>query len=167
MRYPTFLLALKSRTELLGRDDPVTAQASRSMGIVKYMLKSYAEARIYLSDFIRVMDVVKNVETIDYIIALQVLGELHEAEGRVDDARKSWTLAQAILQRSSNSSKKLPELEELISLRLESAKKAPKEKGFFSRITELTRLDDEVAPGSLSVGQQVDKMLKTYVFIDD
>jgi RNase P subunit RPR2 len=111
--------ALKNRTERLGRDHLTTAKASRSMGIVKYMLKSFAEARIYLSDFVRVMDTEHNVDEIDYVIALGLLGEVHNAEGRGDAAKKLWTKAKSALDKNPTVSEKIPELRELISHRLE------------------------------------------------
>jgi len=138
------------------------------MGIVKYMTKSYAEARIYLSDFIRVMDIEKTVERVDYVMALHLLGEIHISEARPEDSKRAFTTAQIILERNPAVSEKLPVLEELISHRLQATEKSSRGgKGFFGRLTELTRLEDEVSPGDLTVGQKVDKILRTFVIVDD
>jgi hypothetical protein len=160
--------ALKNRTERLGRDHRTTAKASRSMGIVKYMLKSFAEARIYLSDFVRVMDTEQNVDEIDYVIALGLLGEVHNAEGRGAAAKKLWTQAKSALDKNPTLSEKIPELRELISHRLENGPSASQEKkSLFSMFTEMARLEDEHVSPEVPVEQRLEDIFRTYVFLDD
>jgi tetratricopeptide (TPR) repeat protein len=138
------------------------------MGIVKYLMKRFAEARIYLSDFIRVMDAAKTVDSVDYVIALELLGELHRAESRYEDAKKLWRKAKSILEQNPSIGEKIPELEELISTRLETAQAAPTEtKSLFSRFTELARFEDEQVSREVPIEERIDELLQSYVFVDD
>jgi tetratricopeptide (TPR) repeat protein len=138
------------------------------MGIVKYLMKSFAEARIYLSDFIRVMDAAKTADSADYVIALELLGELHRVESRYEDAKKLWRKAKSILEQNPSISEKIPELKELISKRLETAQAAPTEsKSLFSRFTELARFEDEQVSREVPIEERIDELLLSYVFVDD
>jgi hypothetical protein len=138
------------------------------MGIVKYLLKSFAEARIYLSDFVRVMDTERTVDDIDYVIALQLLGEVHNAEGRRGDAKQLWSRAQSILRKNPSVSQKIPELEELLSNRLEAAQSAREEKKtLFSRFTELARFEDEQLSREVPIEERIQMVFRTYIFVDD
>ena len=154
--------------ERLGRDNPTTAQASRSLGIVKYMLESFAEAKIYLADFIRVMDAYQIMNTVDYVFGLQLLAEIYYVENQIDDAKKLLTKARMILRNNTELGQEIPELEELISNRLEAAKSAQTEtKTLFARFTELARFEDEQVSRKVPIEERIHMVFRSYVFVDE
>ncbi len=165
--YDEILAALKNRTDRLGRDHESTAEACRSLGIVKYITKSYAEARIYLEDFVRVMEAKKRVDNIHYVLALQLLGEINYSESRMTEAKKHWTKAKNILDQCPNVGEVAPELGDLVCHRLQKALiQVPETKSFFSRFTELARFEDEVS-AELPVEERLEELIATLVFLDE
>lgn len=159
--------ALRSRTEQLGKDHLSTAKASRSLGIAKYLSKSSAEARIYLEDFVRVMDARQDAKDVNYVLALQLLGEINFVECRTADAKRYWTKARSTLDDFPAISQSNPELGEMIKHRMDKAETQTQEtKSFFSRFTELARFEDEVS-AELPVEERLEQVITTIVFMDD
>ena len=165
---PSFeFAALKIRIERLGKDHESTARASRSLGITKYMNKSYGEARIYLEDFVRVMEAHQAVDDIHYVLALQLLGEVNLAESRGVEAKQCWTRAKNTIDESPDIDESTPELGEMIAFRMEKTQTQVQEtKSLFSRFTQLARFEDEVS-AELPVEERLEKLITTVVFMDD
>jgi outer membrane protein assembly factor BamD (BamD/ComL family) len=162
-----FPLALKSRIERLGKDHESTARASRSLGITKYMNKSYGEARIYLEDFVRVMEAHQAVDDAHYILALQLLGEVNLAESRGVEAKQCWMKAKSTIDEFPAINETTPEFGELIGQRMEKANTQVQEtKSLFSRFTELARFEDEVS-AELPVEERLEELITSVVFMDD
>ena len=158
----------ESAMENLLGDQLMTAQVSRSLGFVKYLEKAYPEARVLLVDYLRTMDLLKYTETIDYIIATYLLGEINMNEAHSGEAKEMFEVVNAILARNPELCEQLPALNQMASLRKKRASSASKEKGFFSRITELTRLDDEVVDGDvIALEQTVEESFKSHILRDD
>eukprot|EP00934_Nitzschia_sp_Nitz4_P003716 Nitzschia sp. Nitz4//scaffold2_size372955//76566//81071//NITZ4_000380-RA/size372955-snap-gene-0.68-mRNA-1//-1//CDS//3329546647//3706//frame0 len=166
----SFEIALRLRTERLGKDHRSTATASRSLGIAKYMSQSFAEARIYLGDFVRVSEVTQEAigaSSIDYILALFLLAEVNKSENRIMEAKHYWGKAKSALLDNSEAMERYPDLEGMLSHRLEKEQATVQEtKSFFSRFTELARFEDEVSK-ELPVGEKLLEILRTHIFLDD
>jgi uncharacterized membrane-anchored protein len=158
--------AYKSNSEILGKNDRSTAMSSRSVGILKYIMKDYAPALAHLDDFVRIMDAYRNFDTVDYVIAMGLLGEIHRAESRYPQAKQRLTVAKQILEKNETIAAKLEGMSEMVSLRIEAVSRAPQEKSFFSRLTELARFEDEVS-GEKTIEEKYQEMLQTFVFLDD
>ena len=158
--------AHKSKTETLGRNDRSTAMAARSVGVLKYMMNDYETAKVHLDDFVRIMDAHRQFETVDYVIAVDLLGEIHRIESRYPEAKKNLTIAKQILERNPQIAAKLPQMLDMVSDRLEVVSRAPQEKTFFSRFTELARFEDEVS-GEKKIEEKLDDLLQEVVFLDD
>jgi tetratricopeptide (TPR) repeat protein len=162
--------ALRKRIELYGRDHADTATASRSMGIIKYLGESFAEARIYLSDFVRVMEGETKTDNVDYVLALVLLGEILDSEARHDDATKCWNKANAILDRSAGAREIFSALKIVVDRRLDSNRgKRPnsqEQKSLFSMFADMARFEEEVT-SEIPVEQQIADILQGYVFLDD
>jgi tetratricopeptide (TPR) repeat protein len=162
--------ALRNRIELYGRDHAETSKASRSMGIVKYIAESYAEARIYLSDFARVMEIRKTTDNVDYIIAQLLLGQILQSESRKDEALKSWTKARAVMEQHPNVGNKVPGLKDLVQRVIESSQTRhssnQEQKSLFSRFADMARFEEEVT-SEVPVAKKIDSILRSLVFLDD
>lgn len=159
--------ALKNRTERLGKDHVSTAKASRSLGIIKYLHRSFAESRIYLEDFVRVSEAQAIMDDIDYVLSLLLLGEVNYAESRFDDAQRYWTKAKHMLEEYPACDEKMPQLGEMLQHRLEKAQKGSAEsKSLFSRFTELARFEDEVS-AEVPVEEKLQEIIRSYTFFDD
>lgn len=162
-----FEKALRNRTERFGKDHESTAKASRSLGIVKYMTNSFAEARIYMEDFVRVMEAKKTVNDIPYVLVLELLGEINLTEGRKAEAKVYWTKAKNMVDEFPTIHEKAPTLEDIITHRMQKAQtQGHQTKSFFSRFTELARFEDEVS-AELPVEERLADLITTLVFIDD
>jgi len=136
------------------------------MGIVKYLQKSYAEAKIYLGDFTRVMEAGNSTGHPEYLLAIQILGEIHRIEGRPDDATALFSRAKQIIDANAALEEKLPGLQTCISMRLDASHPDEEEKKtLFSRFTELARFEDEVS-GELPVEERLQAIIQQYPFLD-
>ncbi|KAG7342160.1 tetratricopeptide repeat protein [Nitzschia inconspicua] len=166
----SFDRALKNRIELYGRDHAETALASRSMGIVKYMTESFAEARIYLSDYARVMELAKTVESVDYILVHLLLGQMNRSESLEDDAIRAWEKAGGILSQQPSLGENVPGLKDLVDHVVQSCHSrkmdAREPKSFFSRFSEMARFEEEVG-ADIPVSARLEEMLLDYVFLDE
>jgi tetratricopeptide (TPR) repeat protein len=165
-----FELALRNRIELYGRDHEETSVASRSMGIAKYVAASYAESRIYLSDFVRVMEIKKSVNRVDYVLAQLLLGQVFETESRNDDAVKSWTKANLTLEECPEIGNSIPGLKDLVQRVINSSQSkqstGQEQKSFFSLFADMARFEEEVA-AEVPISTHIDEILRDYVFVDD
>lgn len=131
------------------------------------MQKCYTEARIYLEDFVRVSEAHRCTTNLEYVLALQILGETYNAESRGEEAKRYWEKAKFVIAESTISGDMVPELLEMLSHRLEKAPTTAKEtKTLFSMFTELARFEDEVSP-ELPVEERLQDILRTYIFLDD
>lgn len=106
---------------------------------------------------------------VDYIIALQLLGEIYSAEQQFEDAKRLWTKAKMSLENNVIEDEVVPEIEELISTRLEAAESAgqKEKKSLFSRFTELARFEDEQVSREVPIEERIQKVFRSYIFIDD
>lgn len=165
-----FDVALKNRTELYGRDHTETALAARSMGIIKYVADSYAEARIYLSDFVRVMELKTTVNSVDYVLAQILLGQIHQSESRDGDSLDAWTKAESITEQNPEIASAISGLTELLQRLIEVSQskhsESTEQKSFFSRFADMARFEEEVGSG-LPIAAQIDEILREYVFVDE
>jgi tetratricopeptide (TPR) repeat protein len=165
-----FDAALKNRIELSGRDHVETALASRSMGIVKYMSESFAEARIYLSDYVRVTELAKKVESADYAIAQLLLGQIDHSATLQNEAALAWGKARGALDQNPSIGNRVPGLKGLVEHLIESCHsnqiQAQEPKSFFSRFSEMARFEEEVG-AAIPVARRIEEILLTYVFLDE
>jgi tetratricopeptide (TPR) repeat protein len=165
-----FDIALRNRIELYGRDHSQTALASRSMGVVKYVTESFAESIIYLGDFVRVMEKEKTVDSIDYVLAQMLLGQMRALESRADEALKAWTNANSVLEEHPNIVNRVHGLKQLIEQVIESTQSkqnvAQEQKSFFSRFAEMAKLEEEVS-ADLPIEGKIQEILCNFVFLDE
>jgi hypothetical protein len=131
-------------------------------------MKQFAEARIYLGDFIRVMDAKRTFDTVEYAMAFLLFGEMSHTESRPDEARLAWSRARDVIRRNPRVKELMPELDELVSNRLENVSAVQQEqKSFFSRFTEMARFEDEQVSRELPIGERIEEAIRTYNFDDD
>ncbi|KAL3918640.1 MAG: hypothetical protein SGILL_004141 [Bacillariaceae sp.] len=165
-----FDIALRNRIEQLGRDHSETALASRSMGVVKYVTESYAEASIYLGDFVRVMEKEDTVASVDYVLAQLLLGQMRNLEIREDEALKAWTKANSVLEEYPSTGNRVPGLKKLMERVIEASQSkqnaAQEQKSFFSRVAEMAKLEEEVS-ADVPVEAKIQEILCDFVFLDD
>ncbi|GAX13415.1 hypothetical protein FisN_34Lh014 [Fistulifera solaris] len=128
----------ETRLERFGRDHILTGNTSRSLGLVHFLLNHVDEALVHLNEFVRVCELQEDEdtsETIDYAMAVFLLGELHHHKGKTDQAEEVWTVSKEVCE-DNGFDRIYPEFFAIISRRLEQGAEAkPKSAGIFSRLT--------------------------------
>lgn len=112
------------------------------------------------------MDSHRNIEDIHYILALHLLGEISFEENRLDEAKLYWMKAKHYIEEFPDVGDEIPELQEILTSRLEKAEKGVPKTTFFSRFTELARFEDEVS-GEVPVEERLGEILRSFVFVDE
>ena len=131
------------------------------------MTNSFAEARIYMEDFVRVIEAKKAANDTSYVLVLQLLGEINLTEGRRAEAQVYWTKAKNMVDEFPTIRDKLPTLGDIITHRMQKAHtQVHQTKSFLSRFTELARFEDEVS-SELPVEERLKDLITTLVFVDD
>ncbi|GAX28804.1 hypothetical protein FisN_34Hh014 [Fistulifera solaris] len=128
----------ETRLERFGRDHILTGNTSRSLGLVHFLLNHVDEALVHLNEFVRVCELQEDEdtsETIDYAMAVFLLGELHHHKGKTDQAEEVWTVSKEVCE-DNGFDAVYPEFFAMVSRRLEPGAEAkPKSTGLFSRLT--------------------------------
>lgn len=157
----TFNKFRESRLELYGRDHLFTGVTSRSLGLVYFLLNHVDEALVHLNEFVRVCELQEDEETsetIDYAMAVFLLGELHLHKGKADQAEAVWTVSKEVCE-DNGFDKIYPEFFAMVSSRLEEGFEAkPKGTGLFSRLT---------GDASIMSDPEERRILQQIAFMDD
>ncbi len=128
----------ETRLERFGRDHILTGNTSRSLGLVHFLLNHVDEALVHLNEFVRVCELQEDEdtgETIDYAMAVFLLGELHHHKGKTDQAEEVWTVSKEVCE-DNGFDAVYPEFFAMVNRRLEQGAEAkPKGTGLFSRLT--------------------------------
>jgi hypothetical protein len=160
--YSTLPKALTIYTGKLGKDHASTA---RIVGIVKYLMKRYAEARINLGNFIRVVDSKRNFDMIEYAIAFLLFGKMSPKESGPEDARVAWENARHVFQRNPRIKELIPELDELISNRLPNVRSVQREQKKI--VTKLASFEDRQMSRESPIEERIADAIRNYNFDDD
>ena len=138
---------------------------------MKYMAESYAEASIYLGDFVRVMEKEKAVDSVDYVLAQLLLGQMRNLESREDEALIAWTKANSVLEEHPDVGNRVPGLKKLMESVIDASQSkqnaVQEQKSFFSRFAEMAKLEEEEVSADIPVEAKIQEILCVFVFLDD
>ena len=148
----------EKRVAVFGRDDMRTGVTCRSLGLAHFLLNQAEDSLVHFNEFVRVCEHQGEdaSETIDYAMAVLLLGDIHVCKGNKDQARSVWGVAQEVCE-DNGFEKSHPDFVDLISRRLERNGKG--KKGFFRRGS---KDDDALVTDAKDV-----KVLQSLVFLDD
>jgi tetratricopeptide (TPR) repeat protein len=164
--------ALKIAKKLLGDDHIKTGAAFRSLGLLQYEAKNYDEALEYLGTFIKIQDSNKVKNTADYVLALQLIGDINRYNGRNDEASSAFASANHAFSHSKEVAKKYSGFQQILERRLSEENDSnipPPPTGLFARITgELGRLGEEVKTSAGGIKNAPDEVeLRNSILLDD
>jgi hypothetical protein len=113
-------IALSLRTHEYSRDHVKVAPVYWGVGIAKFELDNYEEAMTSLGDFVKFQDANKT-KNVDYVIALQVMGDSHKYFDNGDEASTAWSTAFKVYSSSKDMVLKYPDLGPMLERRLVTA----------------------------------------------
>lgn len=89
------------------------------IGMAKFEVEQYAEALKHLSDFVKIQDV-KKIRNVDYVLALQFIGDIHQFLDHKESASSAWSAAFHAYSRSKPIVSMYPDLGPMLERRLAS-----------------------------------------------
>jgi hypothetical protein len=111
------------------------------VGMAKFELDNYEDAMTSLGDFVKIQDANKT-KNVDYVIALQVMGDLHKYFDNGDEASTAWSTAFKVYSTSKDMVSKYPDLGPMLERRLVTATEdsvpVPQENFFISLVVHLS-----------------------------
>ena len=142
-----------------GRDDMLTGYASRSLGLVNFLMRQGDEAMVHLNEFVRVCEQQEAdvCESMDYATAVLLLGDIHNSKGNKDQAKMVWIVSREVCA-DNGFDNTLPDFVVMIERRLQDDG-TKTNMGLFSR---LGRLGD-----GLKLEPEEQKTLENLVFLDE
>jgi tetratricopeptide (TPR) repeat protein len=157
------------RMAIYGKDNLKTGNASRSLGLVKYLQRSSDEALVHLNEFIRVIELnddennEEEGDDIDYVLAVMLMSDIHRTNGREEQSRNLIGIAKEVCDEGKQVSHELPALADMVRRRVAAPEEAPAAKasggGFLKRLKD---------PGSgQAMSAEEENVLRNIVFIDD
>jgi tetratricopeptide (TPR) repeat protein len=156
-----------------GADDIKTGNASRSLGLAKYLLNKGDEAMAHLNEFIRVceMNGEKYITRIDYfVLAVMLLGDIYKAKADTEQANKVWSVARDICQKVKRIASEVPALAHMIDRRLVGTdiSSSPNGTSIFPQLEAIRRHSEHATPyGNLSPEPEDVEVYRRILFIDD
>jgi len=87
--------------------------------MAKFETDNYDEAMKFLGDFVKLQDAKKN-RNIDYVIALQVIGDIHQFLENNDSASSAWSAAFHTYSSSKDMVSRYPDLGSMLERRMNS-----------------------------------------------
>jgi tetratricopeptide (TPR) repeat protein len=158
-----------------GADDMKTANASRSLGLAKYLLNEGDDAMAYLHEFVRVceMNGEKYKTRIDYfVLAVMLLGDIYKAKEDMEEASIAWSVAKEICQEDKRVGVEVPALADMVDRRLDNTSsdnfESPNGIGLFPRLQAISRLvEDTASCGDLSPEPADVDVYREILFIDE
>uniref|UniRef100_A0A7S1USR9 Anaphase-promoting complex subunit 5 domain-containing protein n=1 Tax=Grammatophora oceanica TaxID=210454 RepID=A0A7S1USR9_9STRA len=141
--------ALEIREKKCGKDSAKCAAGFRSLGLVMYEKGDYRAAIKYLVDFIRIQDARKQKNSIDYVMGLEIIGDIHKFNNNAEDAISAFAAASNAYRQNKELSKLYPALGGFLEKRLAAEEKQNPDQeqagGLLDQITgALRNLDNEV-----------------------
>ena len=145
---------MKVRKAKLGELDLKTAAAYRSLGFIHFEIANYDEALDNLEHFIHIKEAKKVKNTVEYILGLQLAGDIYKYFMKTDDASSAYSAAFHTYSHNRDLKKRYPQFGPVLEKRLvKEEQEEPEEEaamaqgGLFARITQAGRLGDEVKLG--------------------
>lgn len=158
------------RMAVYGKDNLKTGNASRSLGLIKYLLRNGDEALVHLNEFIRVIELnddddnEEEGDDIDYVLAVMLMSDIHRANGRDEQSKNLIEIAKEVCDESKQVAGELPALADMVNRRLNVPEEAPsKSSGGFLKRLNLT----EDSTASFNISPEEENVLRNIVFIDD
>jgi tetratricopeptide (TPR) repeat protein len=163
--------ALAVKVKKHGKDSIHSSRGHRSIGMLKFQLGEYPAAEKYLTDYIRIQDANKAKNSIEYVLALEMMGDMHRHKHDVDDANSAYSAAYTIFSTSKELNNKYPALSNFLESRLatgEDGEGTAQPAGIFSRITgEFGRLNEEVKnKGKIRISEEEEAFMRKILFDD-
>jgi tetratricopeptide (TPR) repeat protein len=159
------------RMALYGKDNLKTGNASRSLGLVKYLQRNGDEALVHLNEFIRVVELndddnnEEEGDDIDYVLAVLLMSDIHRSNGRDEQSRNLIGIAKEVCDESKQVAKELPALADMVNRRQAAPEEAPATKASGGGF--LKRLKAEDSGSGLTMNAEEENVLRNIVFIDD
>jgi tetratricopeptide (TPR) repeat protein len=157
-----------------GADDMKTGNASRCLGLAKYLLNEGDEAMAHLHEFIRVceMNGEKYSTRIDYfVLVLMLLGDIYDGKEDIEQATKVWSVAREICQENTRVGAEVTGLANMVDHRLvgtDNFSSPTNGTSLFSRLQAIRQLAEDAAPcGDLCYEAADVFMYRHILFIDD
>lgn len=153
-------------------EDTKVATAYWSVGMAKFELDRYEEAKAALDSFIKIQDTNK-IKNVDYVIALQVLGDIHSFYDEDDAASSSWSTAFSVYNSSKDMVARYPELGQMVECRLLASKRhsAPPmpESSFFQSISVhlVNHLSEEVKQKAKMERDPAERQFHRAIFLEE
>lgn len=146
--YPEALILFKRvrdfRMPIYGRDHIKTGNTSRSLGLAHFLLNNIEESIVHLNEFVRVYEQQDDDadETIDYVLAILLLGDIQNSKGNSDQANNLWSVAKEVCE-DNDFVERYPDFVALVNRRLEHGgdskdHNGSQNGGFFSVLKGLT-----------------------------
>ena len=160
---------LNIRRKKLGPDHLKTASAHRSLGIILFESGQYDESLENLETFVRIRDANKMKNTVDYVLAHQLIGDIQRYYSKADLASSAFMSAFNAYNHSKDVSTKYPGFAPILQKRVEEDTSAPPPTSFFARITgEIGRLSDETKAGGPALNCEPEEIeLRGSIMFDD
>ena len=110
------MTALSLRTNISSRDDMRLATLYWSIGMAKFESENFEDAMKYLEDFVKMQDA-KKIRNVEYVVALQCIGDMHQHFDNGDSARTAWSNSFRTYSSSKEMVSRYPELGPMLDRR--------------------------------------------------
>jgi tetratricopeptide (TPR) repeat protein len=151
------------RVSKYGRDSMKTGCTSRSLGQVQFLRNDQDQAMVHLNEFVRVYELQDEdaSETVDYAMAVFLLGEIHNKRNNAEQAENLWTIAKEVCD-DNDFDKQVPEFVAMVNRRLEGAGDPNEKKGggFLSKLAGISNT-------GLLPDPEERKVVENLIFVDD
>ena len=143
-----------------------------SLGLAKFELDNYEDAMSHLGDFVKMQDSTKT-KNVQYVIALQIIGDVHQFFENDNAARSAWTAAFHVYSSSKDIVTKYPDLGTMLERRMltssEESEEPASQDGLFQRISAdlVSRLSDEVNSNRKMVNDPAEAEIRKSIFMED
>lgn len=117
----SFVTVLTRFNDLQSRDNGKVAVASWNLGVIKYEMDEYEEAMKYLGEFVKIQDAKKVRNTIEYVVALQVTGDIHHFLDDSGSASSMWSAAFNTYSSSKEMVSRYPDLGPMLERRVSTS----------------------------------------------
>lgn len=160
------------RVPLFGKDDARTGNVFRSLGLAHFLAGNYDDALICLNEYVRVCEKLDeedeeghHSETMDYVLSVLMLGDIHKEAGRIEQAMNVWSIGREIVQENRTIAADVPALESMLESRLQSEE--PEQSPSPRQTTALLAKLQDVGSGSSNGHSRDEAVLRQIVFVDE
>jgi len=114
----SYVKALNIQKDAHASEHPKLAAPLRSLGVINFQIGNLDEAVHCLNEYVRIKEKNKQIEAMEYILTLEILGDIYRAKGNNEEADKYWSMALQIFSRNNEFIAQHPGLGQSLSNRL-------------------------------------------------